>query len=110
MHNSLDLQRKPSVLSIDAIGGESLAGSGFETEVPQRIHAELTREVSSLLSLVFAERRQTGGMDLEAVEMALRAAMHSRDGDRHGGCASASARPKKISVSSAMTLVKAKIR
>lgn len=40
------------------------------------IHAEITREVTSLLSLIFAERKQTGGMDLEAAEMALRAAMH----------------------------------
>ena len=32
--------------------------------------------MSALLSLLFAERKQTGGIDLEAVEMALRAAMH----------------------------------
>ena len=32
--------------------------------------------MTALLSLIFAERKQTGGIDLEAVEMALRAAMH----------------------------------
>ncbi len=40
------------------------------------IQAEITREVTSLLTLIFAERKQAGGMDWEAVEMALRAAMH----------------------------------
>jgi hypothetical protein len=32
--------------------------------------------VTSLLTLIFAEGKQTGGMDLEAVEMAFRAALH----------------------------------
>lgn len=32
--------------------------------------------MSALLRLVFQARRKTGGLDLEAVEMALRAAMH----------------------------------
>jgi len=42
----------------------------------EAIQAEIARELTSLLSLVFAERKQTGSMDLEAVEMALRSAMH----------------------------------
>ena len=32
--------------------------------------------MSTLLSRIFAERKQTGGMDLEAVEMAFRAFLH----------------------------------
>ena len=32
--------------------------------------------MSSLLSRIFTERKQTGGLDLEAVEMAFRAALH----------------------------------
>jgi hypothetical protein len=34
MQNSQDIQRKSSVTLLDAIGGEPLAGSGFETEDP----------------------------------------------------------------------------
>lgn len=40
------------------------------------IHREIAREVDSLLQRIFAERRRTGGLDLEALEMAIRAAMH----------------------------------
>jgi hypothetical protein len=40
------------------------------------IHAEVAREVSTLLSRIFAERKQTGSLDLEAVEMGFRAALH----------------------------------
>ena len=35
MQNSQDFQRDLSAVSIDAIGGEPLAGSGFETEEPE---------------------------------------------------------------------------
>ena len=34
MQNSQDLQRNLSAVSLDAIGGEPLAGSGFEIEEP----------------------------------------------------------------------------
>jgi len=34
MQNSQDLQRNLSAESLDAIGGEPLAGSGFESEEP----------------------------------------------------------------------------
>ena len=40
------------------------------------IHAEVAREVTTLLGRVFAERKQAGDLDLEAVEMAIRAALH----------------------------------
>lgn len=40
------------------------------------IHREVTREVEGLLLRIFAERRNSGGIDLEAVEIALRSAMH----------------------------------
>ena len=35
MQNLQDVQRDPSAVSLDAIGGEPLAGSGFETEEPE---------------------------------------------------------------------------
>ncbi len=35
MQNSHDFQHDLLVVSIDAIGGEPLAGSGFETEEPE---------------------------------------------------------------------------
>jgi hypothetical protein len=51
-----------------------LDGTGKKTAVA--IHQEVTREVHQLLSRVFAERRRTGQIDLEAVENAFRAALH----------------------------------
>ena len=36
----------------------------------------MAREVDQLLRIIFQERRQTGRLDLEATEMAMRAAMH----------------------------------
>jgi hypothetical protein len=35
MQSSQDFQRDPSAASLDAIGGEPLAGSGFEIEEPE---------------------------------------------------------------------------
>ena len=35
MQNSQDIQQDPSIASLDAIGGEPLAGSGFDTEEPE---------------------------------------------------------------------------
>jgi hypothetical protein len=35
MQNSQDIQQAPSIASLDAIGGEPLARSGFETEEPE---------------------------------------------------------------------------
>lgn len=40
------------------------------------IHQEIAQEVDQLLGVIFAERRKTGRLDLEAIEMAVRAAMH----------------------------------
>lgn len=40
------------------------------------IHQEIAREVDRLLAVIFAERRKTGCLDWEAIEMAVRAAMH----------------------------------
>jgi hypothetical protein len=48
--------------------------AGKKTSVA--IHQEVAREVESLLHRVFAERRKGGGIDLEAVEMAIRSALH----------------------------------
>jgi hypothetical protein len=46
MQNSHDFQRDLSAESIDALGGELLAGSGFETEEPEPgfVAAELRGE------------------------------------------------------------------
>lgn len=41
------------------------------------VHHEVTRELDALLPRVFAERRKTGDLDLEAVELAFRTAIHS---------------------------------
>jgi hypothetical protein len=35
MQNSQDIQHDSSVAPLDAIGGEPLAGSGFDTEEPE---------------------------------------------------------------------------
>ena len=35
MQNSQDSQRDPSAVSLEVIGGEPLAGSGFEAEEPE---------------------------------------------------------------------------
>jgi hypothetical protein len=41
------------------------------------VHQEITRELDALLPRIFAERRKTGDLDLEAVELAFRTAFHS---------------------------------
>jgi len=41
------------------------------------VHQEVTRELDTLLPRIFAERRKTGDLDLEAVELALRTALHA---------------------------------
>jgi len=41
------------------------------------IHQEVTREIDTLLPRIFAERRKTGEWDVEAVELALRTALHA---------------------------------
>ena len=40
------------------------------------IHQEVAREVNQLLGRVFAQRRKDGRTDLEALESALRTALH----------------------------------
>ena len=42
----------------------------------ETIRQEVEREVNGLLRLVFQDRRKAGTLDLEAVEMALRSALH----------------------------------
>jgi hypothetical protein len=51
-----------------------LDGAGKKTA--NAIHQEMAREVDALLGLVFAQQRKSGRLDLEAIEMAMRAAMH----------------------------------
>jgi hypothetical protein len=40
------------------------------------IQQEVAREINQLLQLIFSQRRKTGHLDLEAVEMAIRSALH----------------------------------
>lgn len=49
-------------------------GTGKKTAA--RIHQEIAREVNQLLGRIFAQRHNSGRTDLEAVESALRAALH----------------------------------
>lgn len=41
------------------------------------VHQEVARELDALLPRIFAEQRGTGGLDIEAVELAFRTALHS---------------------------------
>ena len=41
------------------------------------VHQEITRELDNLLPRILAERRRAGDLDLEAVELAFRTALHS---------------------------------
>ena len=47
-----------------------------EKKTAQTIQTEIAREVTALLGRVFADRHRSGRTDLEAVETALRSAMH----------------------------------
>src|ERR1700722_8774844 len=47
-----------------------------EKKTAEIIQQEVSREVEHLLRLLFSEHRNRGGLDLEAVEMAIRSAMH----------------------------------
>ena len=47
-----------------------------EEKTATAIQSEVALEVSTLLDRVFAERKQSGRVDLEAVEMAFRRALH----------------------------------
>lgn len=44
------------------------------------VHQEITREINLLLTRIFAERHKSGDIDLEAVELALRASLHEVGG------------------------------
>src|SRR5207237_7926663 len=50
--------------------------NGAEKKNAAAIHEEVAREVNRFLGLVFAQRHKDGRTDLEAVESALRAALH----------------------------------
>ena len=41
------------------------------------VHQEITRELDTLLPRIFAEQRKTCDLDIEAVEWALRTALHA---------------------------------
>src|SRR6516162_5079544 len=58
----------PVASARDAVSGEK------KTAI--LIQQEITRELEHLLQLIFSERGRTGRLDLEAIEMAMRSAMH----------------------------------
>lgn len=41
------------------------------------VRQEITREIDTLLPRIFAEQRKTGDLDIEAVELAMRTALHA---------------------------------
>src|SRR3954453_15167247 len=57
-----------------APGGRHVVPAGKKTA--EAIRQEVERELSGLLRIVFQDLQRTGKLDLEAVEMAMRAAMH----------------------------------
>jgi hypothetical protein len=46
-------------------------------ETAAAVHQEVARGLDTLLPRIFAERRKAGELDIEAVELALRTALHS---------------------------------
>jgi len=64
---------KPSANGARGGGRKSLAGG---KKTADAIHHEVAQEVDRLLQVVFRDQRQTGRLDLEAVEMAVRSALH----------------------------------
>src|SRR4051794_24726929 len=61
-------------LPVAARGGIPALRPGKKTT--EAIQNEIAREVDQLLRVVFSARRKTGSVDLEAIEMAVRSAMH----------------------------------
>jgi hypothetical protein len=49
-------------------------GGGKKTAAA--IHQEVAQEINQLLGRIFAQRRKNGGTDLQAIEMAVRSALH----------------------------------
>jgi len=72
-------QRAGLPLAAGRARGGGLDRAGRRTSIA--IHQEVAREIGALVHRVFVERRDRGGLDLEAVEMALRSALHGA-GDR----------------------------
>lgn len=59
------------------VQGEAMFSEQEKTAEP--LHREVAQEVDRLLEVIFSQRRHGQGLDLEAVEMAMRSALH-RDG------------------------------
>ena len=53
---------------------DTLSPAGKKTA--EAVRQEIAREVDQLLRVIFRSRRKTGRLDLEAIEMAMRSAMH----------------------------------
>src|ERR1035441_5086428 len=61
-------------LPFAAAGANRADAAGKKTA--ETIQREVAREVDRLLRVIFNGRRKTGRLDLEAIEMAVRSAMH----------------------------------
>ena len=55
----------------------SRRGRGQRKKTAAAVHQEVSRELDTLLPRIFAERRNAGELDIEAVQLALRTALHS---------------------------------
>jgi hypothetical protein len=62
--------------SLPLAPGLRTGGHAPGKKTTEAIQQEVSREVERLLALLFHERRQQGRLDLEAVEMAIRSALH----------------------------------
>ena len=67
-------QREDLPAATGRVGPQYLDGGGKKTTAA--IHAEVAREVDQLLRVIFNGQRKTGRLDLEAIEMVVRSAMH----------------------------------
>jgi hypothetical protein len=56
--------------------GRRAGADGAGKKTAEAIQQEVAREIERLLHLIFSERRKTGRLDLEAVELAVRSALH----------------------------------
>src|SRR5260370_42160291 len=66
-------QRKDLPPPTPGAGARGVDGAGKKTAAA--IHQEVAREIDALLRVIFTARRKTDALALEAVEMALRAAL-----------------------------------
>jgi hypothetical protein len=76
-HSSVDNWWRSTQRFVPFVRGTRKAVAGRPREkTAAAVHQEITREINRLPTRIFARRHKTGDMDLEAVELALRASLH----------------------------------